>query len=101
MTIVGAIVTLIPTIFFLRQPMRNLPTTFKVPLVPFVPILGMAANIFLMVQLNIEAWVRLAIWLAIGFGIYFFYGRNHSKLSPNYKGDPDEAEEVVIPDATH
>ena len=101
LTVIGAIVTLIPTIYFFRQPMRDLPTTFKCPMVPLVPIMGMAANIFLMVQLSGEAWIRLFIWLFIGFVIYFFYGRSHSKLSPHYQGDPDAEEEHVIPDATH
>jgi APA family basic amino acid/polyamine antiporter len=101
LTVIGAIVTLIPTVFFLRQPTREIPRTFACPLVPIVPILGMAANIFLMVQLNKEAWIRLFIWLGIGFAIYFYYGRTHSKLSPHYQGDPDQADEFQLPDATH
>ncbi len=101
LTVIGAIITLIPTIYFFMQPTRSLPTTFRCPLVPLVPILGMGANIFLMVQLSMEAWVRLAIWLLIGFAIYFFYGRSHSKLSPHYKGDPDAEDDFVLPDATH
>ncbi len=101
LTAVGGLISLGCTIYFLMLPMRNKPTTFACPLVPFFPILGMGANIFLMVQLNKEAWIRLAIWLAIGFAIYFMYGRHHSKLSPNYKGDPDAAEEFNLPDATH
>lgn len=101
LVIVGLLITLFSTVYFLRQPTRSVPTTFACPLVPFVPILGMAANIFLMVQLSPEAWIRLFIWLFIGFVIYFFYGRSHSKLSPHYKGDPDEPEDVIIPDASH
>lgn len=101
LTAVGGLITLACTIFFLRAPMRDRPTTFSCPFVPIFPILGMAANIFLMVQLSFEAWIRLFIWLAIGFAIYFAYGRKHSKLSPHYKGDPDAEEEFTLPDATH
>ena len=99
--VVGGLIALASTIFFLRQPMRNRPTTFACPLVPIFPILGMAANIFLMAQLSIEAWIRLFIWLVLGLAIYFLYGRSHSKLSPSYQGDPDAEEEFTLPDATH
>ena len=70
-------------------------------MVPIFPILGMAANIFLMVQLSPEAWIRLFIWLFIGLIIYFQYGRHHSKLSPTFQGDPDAPVEFNLPDATH
>ena len=43
----------------------------RCPLVPAVPILAMAGNIFLMAKLDPEAWARLFIWLGIGYVIYF------------------------------
>jgi APA family basic amino acid/polyamine antiporter len=49
--------------------------------VPLIPVLGVISCLILMVFLPISTWVRLAIWLAIGFLIYFGYGRHHSKLS--------------------
>lgn len=101
LTGIGGLVTLACTIYFLSRSQRNLPTTFACPGVPIVPILGMAANIFLMVQLSSEAWIRLFVWLFIGFVIYFFYGRSHSRLSPSYQGDPDAPDEYNIPDASH
>jgi len=33
-----------------------------------------------MVSLGKETWARLIIWLAIGLCIYFFYGKNHSRV---------------------
>jgi len=33
-----------------------------------------------MLSLPSENWYRLIIWLMIGFGIYFTYGRKHSAL---------------------
>lgn len=101
LTIIGGLITLACTGYFLSQSQRNLPTTFACPGVPIVPILGMGANIFLMVQLSAEAWIRLFVWLIIGFAIYFLYGRSHSRLSPQYKGDPDAPDEYVLPDASH
>ena len=54
---------------------------FRVPLVPLVPILGVIICVTLMLGLPIESWERLAIWLALGFVIYFVYGRKHSKIN--------------------
>jgi APA family basic amino acid/polyamine antiporter len=54
---------------------------FKAPLFPFVPIAGMVMSLILMLSLPAENWLRLAGWLALGFVIYFFYGRKHSVLA--------------------
>ena len=56
------------------------PTTFACPLVPLVPCLGIAFNMYMLAGLKIEAWLRLFVWLAIGLGIYFFYGIWNSKM---------------------
>ena len=50
------------------------------PLVPLVPILGIAVCLLLMFSLPAENWLRLFVWLAIGLVIYFVYGRRHSLL---------------------
>jgi len=34
----------------------------------------------LMLTLPLDTWIRLAVWLVIGFGIYFGYSRKHSAL---------------------
>ena len=54
---------------------------FKAPFFPFVPIAGMAMSLLLMLSLPVENWARLAGWLALGFIIYFAYGRKHSVLA--------------------
>jgi len=53
---------------------------FRAPFVPFVPIAGIGCSLLLMLSLPGENWLRLFIWLAIGFAIYFAYGRKHSVL---------------------
>jgi basic amino acid/polyamine antiporter, APA family len=35
----------------------------------------------LMFSLPVENWLRLIIWLLLGFAIYFSYGRQHSALA--------------------
>jgi APA family basic amino acid/polyamine antiporter len=51
-----------------------------VPAVPLIPILSIAACLWLMVNLSVETWVRFLIWLAIGFVVYFAYGQRSSRL---------------------
>jgi APA family basic amino acid/polyamine antiporter len=54
---------------------------FRTPLVPFVPILGIAFNGYMMYKLGWINWARLIIWLVIGLVVYFTYGRHHSRVS--------------------
>jgi APA family basic amino acid/polyamine antiporter len=62
-----------------RSPELNRP--FRTPMVPLVPILSIVICGLMMYWLPKDTWLRLIIWMAIGFLIYFLYGKNHSKLS--------------------
>jgi basic amino acid/polyamine antiporter, APA family len=59
---------------------------FKTPAVFAVAPLGAASAVFLMFGLPGDTWLRLVVWLVIGLGIYFLYGRNHSHLARRQKG---------------
>lgn len=61
-----------------KEPHRQ--RTFKVPLNPLVPLLGVASCIFLMTGLPGITWIRFIAWLMIGLVVYFFYGLQHSLL---------------------
>ena len=63
-----------------RDPSRE--RSFKTPLVPFVPVLGIVSCLYLMLGLPWITWIRFAGWLLIGLFIYIFYGRSRSKLNP-------------------
>ncbi len=76
-------------VWLMRVRMPNVPRSFKTPLVPFVPIMGIVVCLYLMYSLPIESWYRLAIWLVIGLAIYFFYGRKHSGMNPD---NPENSE---------
>ena len=44
-------------------------------------MLSIACCLVLMLALPLETWVRFFVWLAIGFAIYFPFGRKHSALA--------------------
>ena len=67
-------------VMILRKTDPDRERPFRTPLVPLVPILGIVVCVYLMYSLPLEAWIRLAIWMALGVAIYFFYGKKNSVL---------------------
>jgi basic amino acid/polyamine antiporter, APA family len=53
---------------------------FRTPWVPFVPILGILFNGYMMYKLGWINWARLIVWLIIGLVIYFSYGLRNSRV---------------------
>lgn len=70
-------------IIVMRKKMPDAPRAFKTPLVPLVPILGVATCLFMMVFLPLDTWIRLIVWMMIGFTVYLCYGMKNSELSDN------------------
>ena len=54
---------------------------FRTPLVPLFPILGIIVCGWMIFGLGWENWLRLIIWLVIGFVIYFGYSVKHSRIN--------------------
>ncbi|MCZ0986300.1 amino acid permease [Streptomyces diastatochromogenes] len=67
-------------VVILRRTRPDLHRAFRTPWVPFIPILSVAATLWLMLNLPAETWLRFAIWMVIGSFVYFLYGRSHSRL---------------------
>lgn len=65
-------------ILIARQPTSQVKLTFSVPLVPWLPGLSILINVYLMTMLDVMTWVRFAVWIIIGFAIYFTYGIRNS-----------------------
>jgi APA family basic amino acid/polyamine antiporter len=67
-------------VLVLRYTDPGIARPFRTPLVPLVPLGGIAACVYLMLGLPPDTWARLIIWMALGLAIYFLYGRRHSKV---------------------
>ncbi|XP_032203393.1 cationic amino acid transporter 3-like [Mustela erminea] len=63
-----------------RQRQSCTPLPFKVPGVPFLPLLSIFVNVFLMMQMSASTWATLGVWMLIGFVIYFTCGIQHNWL---------------------
>src|SRR4029077_20225589 len=72
-------------VWVLRVRDPNAPRQFKTPLVPLVPILGIIVNAAMIFGLGWPNWLRLGVWLVIGFVIYFGYSyrRSHIRKEKN------------------
>lgn len=67
-------------VLILRKTRPDLDRPFRTPWVPFVPIMGILCCVGLMATLPGDTWIRLIVWLLIGFVIYFGYSRKNSVL---------------------
>ncbi|MFF5670126.1 amino acid permease [Streptomyces hygroscopicus] len=68
-------------VLILRRTRPDLPRAFRAPWVPVLPIVSVAASVWLMLNLPAETWLRFGVWLAIGLFVYFLYGRRHSRVT--------------------
>lgn len=81
-----------------RQPESKTKLSFKVPLLPFIPVISMFVNVYLMMQLDTGTWIRFSIWMVIGMVIYFCYGLHHSAEAAINRSSPDAEMLSLKPD---
>jgi len=82
-------------VMVLRKQMPNAPRAFRTPLVPLVPILGVGTCLFMMVFLPLDTWIRLIVWMLIGFDVYLWYSIRKSILSAHLPDTPAQGNKVV------
>jgi len=60
------------------------PRPFRTPLVPWLPVLGIIMNAYMMYKAGLDVnWIRLIAWLLVGLVVYFFYtAANTAGFSP-------------------
>lgn len=66
----------------LRRKQPDLPRGFRVPLVPFVPVLGILLQLALAVFLffySPMAWLSAAVWIGLGLGVFYTYSRKRDR----------------------
>lgn len=78
-----AFVLVCVAVLVLRKNNPDLHRPFKTPLVPLVPILGIAVCVFMIAALKKETLLVAAGWMLLGLLIYFGYSKAHSKLGKN------------------
>jgi basic amino acid/polyamine antiporter, APA family len=67
-------------VLVLRRSQPDLERPFRVPFVPVIPILSVLASFWLMLNLQTATWLRFAIWMVVGFVVYFGYSVRHSRV---------------------
>jgi len=68
-------------VIVLRRTQPDVPRPFKVPLYPVIPVVSVAACLYLIYGLPLSTFLLFAGWLALALVAYFAYGRHHSRLA--------------------
>ncbi|NUT41148.1 MAG: amino acid permease [Thermoactinospora sp.] len=68
-------------VLVLRYNRPDLPRSFRTPLFPITPILGVIFCVLVMAGLAGVTWLAFLIWMAVGLLAYFLYGYRHSRLA--------------------
>jgi APA family basic amino acid/polyamine antiporter len=73
-------------VLVLRKTHPEFKRPFKVPLVPWVPLLGIITCIAQMLALPAVTWVQMILWFVLGLFIYFSFGIKNSKIRLEHTG---------------
>ena len=68
-------------ILLMRKTNPELARPFKTPLVPLVPVLGILVCTAMIIALDAFTLKAAAVWMLVGFVVYFAYSRRNSNLN--------------------
>jgi basic amino acid/polyamine antiporter, APA family len=68
-------------VIILRRSQPDRPRVFRVPFVPWFPLISIILCGGLMTGLTVITWVRFVVWLVLGLLIYLFYSRHRSEFA--------------------
>lgn len=68
-------------VIILRVKRPDLERSFKVPLVPWIPLIAVITCGYLLLSLPLITWEAFLVWMVIGLVVYFSYGYRNSQLN--------------------
>ncbi|OEU96645.1 amino acid permease [Streptomyces oceani] len=68
-------------VLVLRRTRPGMRRSFRVPLAPLFPAIGLCLCLWMMGSLDRITWVVFASWMAVGLAVYFAYGMRRSRLA--------------------
>ncbi|MFE1955768.1 amino acid permease [Streptomyces sp. NPDC059524] len=83
LTTIGTLATMVVVniaVVALRRSRPDLKRSFRVPLYPLSPVLGVGFCMYLIWGTGWTTWVQFAVFLVVGALVYAFYGRRNSRL---------------------
>ncbi|KAJ7563123.1 hypothetical protein O6H91_03G097900 [Diphasiastrum complanatum] len=75
-------------------PKARKPKIWGVPLVPWIPSLSIATNIFLLGSIDVNSFIRFGVWTGVMLVYYFFFGLHASYDTAYNKMSIDESKVV-------
>ncbi|MEU6068022.1 MULTISPECIES: amino acid permease [Streptomyces] len=87
------------TVIALRRREPGLVRSFRVPLYPVAPLLGVGFCLYLMYETGWTTWIQFAVFLAVGFLVYALYGRRNSTLTKARDAEVTQDAADAVPQA--
>ena len=75
-----AFCTVCISVLVLRKRHPDYPRPFKVPFMPYFPLIGLVCCCLQLFSLPPQTFINYAFVIGVGLAAYFFYGRHHSRL---------------------
>ena len=79
--VLSAFIVICGSVILLRIRKPDLVRSFRTPLVPLIPLIGIGFSIWLLSELAAITWLVFLVWVGLGLLVYFAYGIRHSRLA--------------------